>query len=377
MPDPIVNISAEKYVPVARPKITANDRQAVAACLKDGWVSGGPYVEQFERAFAAASGYAHGVACNSGTTALHLALRAALVRPGDRVILPVLTMVACANAVLYCGAIPVFCDSEPATGNMDPKVLDKLIREHRPAAVMPVALYGVPADEATVVANAQGCPLILDNSEAHGATAGLRDLATCSLATYSFYGNKIITTGEGGMVVCRDLESAIWLRKLQAHAFSNDEHFRHTELAYGYRMTAMQAALGYSQTKRLSAILSEREMIAAAYRDNLRHTRWIEFPSRPAGSVWWVFPLLVTRDAPFWRDDLRSELAHHGIETRTYFVPMHRQNHLRHYACECDYPVADDLSARGLYLPLYQGMLEDGAVDYVCEVITAFFRSVA
>ncbi|HEV3004239.1 MAG TPA: DegT/DnrJ/EryC1/StrS family aminotransferase [Pirellulales bacterium] len=364
MHDPIVNSAAGRYIPVARPSLTALEADAVRACILAGWVSGGPKVREFEAAFAATHSRGHGVACNSGTTALHLALAALDIGPGDTVIVPTLTMVAVANAVLCCGAMPRFVDSEPATGNADWAQIVAACKSQAAKAVIVPHLYGVPLEfhPADVP-----LPVIEDCAESHfaafsdGSPVGSRG----RLATWSFYGNKIVTCGEGGLVATDEPRMAERLRSLRAHAFTPGNHFHHQELAYGYRMTEMAAAVGLAQYARRAELTSRRAAIFKRYVQRLQTADWLEFQSRTPGSAHWVMPVLADSEAR--RDAARWALASAGVETRTYFVPLPWQPHLRRFATQ-RYPVADDLSRRGMYLPLFPDMTDDD-VDYVCQTL--------
>lgn len=367
MPDPIVNVNARRFIPVAKPSLGETEARAAYQAVRSGWISQGPIVERFEQAIAAAHGKRFGVACNSGTTALHLALKAADVGPGDEVVLPSLTMVACANAVLYCGATPRFVDSEPMTGNADPAQLQRALSRRTKAIIAP-HLYGVPAIAFIEAAQALApqATIIEDCAECHYGAAGNRPVGSFGrLATFSFYANKIIASGEGGMVLVDCERTARRLRSLRSHAFSPETHFCHEELAFGVRYTDLQAAVALVQHERRQELLARREAIARRYRERLAGLKAIELPKRTSGSAWWVFPLLARdRDA---RDGLRSRLAEAGVETRSYFIPLHRQKHLQQFATD-EYPVADRLSDSGLYLPLWTDMTDDD-VDYVAGIV--------
>jgi perosamine synthetase len=370
MPDPIVNTAALRNIPVARPSLGEAEAEAARDAVLSGRIAGGPNVERFEQEFAAAHRRRFGVATNSGTTALHLALTALDVRSGDEVIVPTLTMVAVGNAVLYCGATPVFVDSESESGNADGQWLKRVLTSRTKAAIVP-HLYGVPAAAflQALRKHARHLAVIEDCAECHYASLDPPSADPVGsiglLACWSFYGNKIVSTGEGGLVATDDERLAARLRSLRAHAFTQGNHFHHQELAFGYRMTEMQAAIGLVQHQRRDELLARRKAIAARYIERLRDLSWAKFQARSSGSVWWVFPMLCPNESH--RDRLRAALAESGVETRTWFVPLSHQPHLRRYA-EHEYPVADDLSRRGLYLPLHAGMSNED-VDYICEVV--------
>lgn len=365
MADPVVNRSAERFIPVAKPTVGVRENEYVAKALDSGWLSQGSFVRMFEAGFSAAHGCEHGIAVNSGTSALHLSLIAAGIRRRDHVICPAMTMIAVPNMILQAGAIPVFVDSDPATGNIDLNKLDDAISERRPLvrAVVAVHLYGVPSEIRPI----PGVAMIEDCCEAHFArfASGGRVGSRGDFGVFSFFGNKILACGEGGMIVCHDGDDANRLRKLRAHCFSDDEHFNHTELGFGYRMPECSAAIGMAQFEQREEFLSRRQQIAEHYADQLAEIPWIEFQGRTPGSSWWVFPILCRH--PIKRDTVRTALAEAGIETRTWFRPAHMQAHLAEYA-DRQYPVAEDLWRRGLYLPLFVGMTDDDT-DYVCDAL--------
>lgn len=356
-------------IPVARPWITQVEIARVTESLQRSQVAGGPAVELFERLFAKTHGAEYGVTCNSGTTALQLALRAVGIGPGSLVAIPSLTMVAVANAVLYCGARPVFVDSDQ-TGNPCPQALER-VAPLCGAVVIP-HLYGQPAHEA-VRAVRRRCPttwIIQDCAEAHYVDLPLIDHRT--LATFSFYGNKIITCGEGGMVLTQLAELAERLAGLRAHAFTPGDHFNHQELAYGYRMTEMAGAVGLAQHSRYLEILARRAELARQYERQLQDVRWLQPFIRTSERVsWWVYPVLVRRDSTSLYSVARARnvLAEHGIETRRFFSPLHGQRHLAQYVTNHElFPVATDLHRRGFYLPLYPEMTPDD-VGYIASAL--------
>lgn len=382
MPDPVLNPDAPLQIPVARPSFGIAEAQAAYNTVRDGWISQGPKVAEFEAMFAEAHGCKFGVACNSGTSALCLALGAAEIGIGDNVVIPTLTMVAVPNAVLFRGATPVFVDSEPETGNADSAWVTKLIRDEvaEPAAVIVPHLYGVPARD-FLEESMRFWPnaiIIEDCAESHYANLHLgritlkKSLAISpagslgDIACFSFYSNKIIAGGEGGMACTSDKRLADRMRLLRSHAFTPGEHFRHSELAYGFRFTDLSAAVAIVQHRRRIEFLEKRQAIAERYDKRLIGAKpWLSFPRRPAGSVSWVYPILA--DSRERRDRVREVLAAAGVETRTYFIPMHQQEHLRRFAMH-EYPVAESLAARGCYLPLYPGLTES-EIDYICDAI--------
>lgn len=385
--DPRLNTSdPARVIRVAKPWITDFEVNAVAETVRSGWVSNGPQVAAFERAFAEAHHQQHGIACNSGSTALVLALRAAGVLPGDRVVTSTMTMVAVANAILDVGAVPVFVDCD-RHGDIDLLQAVDACWKHAAKAVVIPHLYGRPTEYDR---DEFPCAVIEDCAEVHYASYENSSGELVSVgsqadfATFSFFANKIIQAGEGGIVLCQDSRQADRLRSLRAHAFSPTQHFSHQEHAYGYRMSDMQAALGLAQHKRRHEILNRRAEIAGWYSDQLRDDRAeeLEYGHRPPdiskvklwkagpGQVWWVYPIVLA-DARLCRR-VREALHFEGIETRTYFRPLHWQQHLRRFALDhaAGFDNANRLYRNGIYLPLYPELTE-ADVDRITSIIRA------
>lgn len=337
----------------------------MAECVRQNWISGGPRVAEFERVFAASHGRLYGAACHSGTGALKIALRALGIGPGHRVLCPTLTMVAVPNAILHVGATPVFADSEEITGNMDVDAAMGLAGRCD-VAIVP-HLYGMPSEAARVLKGDHRL-VIEDCAEAHFATyADGRSVGTVGdLACFSFFANKIITTGEGGMTLTSSQDLHRDLQGLAAHAFTPGQHFCHQSLAYGDRMSDLHAAIGLCQMRAKDELLRARRKVFYWYICNLTHKpAWYRMPRFTEGMAHWVFPVLALDECS--RDRARHSLADAGVETRTYFHPMHMQKHLREFILPGQkFPVAEDLASRGLYLPLWPGMSGDD-VDYVCD----------
>jgi len=342
------------HLPVADAAFGQEEVANVMECVLTGWVSSaGKFVTEFERSFAAFCGVPHAVAVCNGTCALHLALVALGLGPGDEVIVPSLSFIASANSVAYTGATPVFADSEPGTWNIDPEQIERLITP-RTRAIMPVHLYGHPADMTAIMAIARrrGLAVIEDAAEAHGARwEGRRVGAIGDLGCFSFYGNKIVTTGEGGMVVTERQDLAERMRMLRDHGMSPQRRYWHPVLGYNYRLTNLQAALGVAQMGRIDATLARKREVGAAYASALRGIPGLSWVAAGASSwpVYWLNSILVD-PAEFGmdRDALMSRLRELGIETRPVFPVLHRQPI---YDRAERLPVAEGISARGLSLP--------------------------
>jgi perosamine synthetase len=365
----------DRMVPVADTRLDGNELRYVNECVQANWVSStGKFVRRFEEEFAAAVGCHFGVACSSGTAALHLALAAAGIIGGDEVLIPTFTMIATANTVGYVGATPVLIDSDPSTWNLDIERLAGSLSP-RTRAIMVVHTYGSPCDMDAVneIAERNGLVVIEDAAEAHGALDRGRPAGSLGTAgAFSFYGNKILTTGEGGMVTTNDERIAEAARKLRDHGFSGRTHFWHRYAAFNYRISNLQAAIGVAQTERLAELVGIHRHIDSRYRDRLEGIRGLELPPRAehGESACWVFGIKVQEDFGCSRDQLREHLAARGIETRTFFVPIHLQPIYRARFQGQRFPVAEALGSAGLYLPSGP-LLSDDEIDYVAAAVRA------
>jgi len=374
IPDPepdLVHPPGGRLLRVAETLLDGNELRYVNECVTGNWISSaGSFVPRMERAFADAVGASHAVVCSSGTAALHLALVAAGVGAGDEVIVPAFTMIATANAVRYTGAEPVFVDADPRTWNLDPgAIADKI--SGRTRAIIAVHTYGQPADMDALEALAadNGLLLIEDAAEAHGASHRGRPVGSIgAVSAFSLYGNKILTAGEGGVLTTGDTRIAEVARELRDHAFSRERHFWHRRLGFNYRMTNMQAAVGLAQTERLPELVARRRANAERYREQLGAIEGIGLPPQLEGGVSWVFGITVDPRAGVGRDELRRRLGARGVETRTFFVPMHLQPiYFRQFAHQ-RYPVAEELGRTGLYLPSGPA-LSDEDIGYVAAAV--------
>ncbi|HEY8001685.1 MAG TPA: DegT/DnrJ/EryC1/StrS family aminotransferase [Solirubrobacterales bacterium] len=361
---------------VSEPLLDGNEARYLAECVSGNWISSaGGFVTRFEREFATAMGCEHGVACSSGTAALHLALAAAGIAAGDEVMLPAFTMISTANAVRYLGAEPVLIDSEPETGNLDVELLAAKLGP-RTRAIVPVHIYGHPVEMGPLreFAERNGLAVIEDAAEAHGATYGGEPAGSLGeVAAFSFYANKIITTGEGGMVTTNDGAIAARARELRDLSFSHERHFWHRSVAFNYRMSNLQAAVGVAQTERLTELVDARRENRRRYAEGLAGIPGIGLPVERPGvrNVFWMFALTIGDEFGCSRDELRRRLAARGIETRTFFVPIHLQPAYFHRHRGQSYPVAEELGRTGLYLPSGSGLTEPEIAYVVREVARA------
>jgi perosamine synthetase len=362
-----------KIYPVAETYLVGNEREYLIECIDSNWISSrGLFVDRFERAFAREAGCSHAVACANGTAALHLVLAALGLGPGDEVILPAFTMIATPNAVHYTGATVKLVDSEPISLNIDPALIEQAITE-RTRAIIVVHTYGHPAQMSRLVqiANAHGLYLIEDAAEAHGAEISGKRVGSFGLAgTFSFYANKIITTGEGGMVTTNDADFERVVRRLRDHAFHPERHFWHEYVGFNYRMTNLQAAVGLAQTERIDEIIAARQRLRGWYHDRLRNCSGLRLPQQSPGvqSVFWMYGIRVDGSFGCTSHALRERLASCGIETRSFFTPIHIQPTYIDQFRGQSFPVAEDLCRSGLYLPTSEALTEED-VDWICEKI--------
>ena len=367
-----------KRIPVAQPKLAGNERKYVLDCIDTNWISSvGRYIGAFEEAFARFCGVKHAIATNNGTTALHMALVAMNVQPGDEVIVPTVTYIATANAVKYCGATPVLVDVEPNTMNIDPADIVRKIGP-KTRGIIPVHLYGHPADMTAVneLAAQHGLWVVEDAAEAHGATVrGRRVGGLGNCATFSFFGNKIITTGEGGMVTTDDDDLADHLRLLRGQGMDPERRYWFPLVGYNYRMTNIQAALGLAQMETIDAALLDRQKIAQWYNESLAVIE--DKIIRPMKHNWaepvvWMYNIFLRSGDGQRRDVVMQKLEKMGIESRPVFYPMHV---MPPYFETSSYPVADMWAARGINLPTYQELTRDD-VKRVAEALRETLETV-
>jgi len=365
-----------RQVPVNAPLITESDIESVSNCLREGWISGdSPIVNKFESQVAKLSDRKFGVAVANGTIALDLAIELFDLQPGDEVILPSFTIISCLSQILRKGAIPRFIDSNWETWNMDVDLVEKNISPRTKLIVAP-HIYGLPIDMDPLILLAEsfGIPLIEDAAESHGLRYKDRVCGSFgALSTYSFYANKHITTGEGGLIVTNDEDLAMRLQSLKNLNFRAGERFVSDELGWNYRLGSMQAALGLSQLTRLSEILNQRMKIGAFYQEQLRGVPDIQLPLEMTAyseNNYWVFGLVLNGKMTGKAKEVRTELGNFGIGTRPFFQPLHRQPVLEKFGLsdQRSLPVSENLGNSGFYIPNGLGT-EISDFEYVVECI--------
>lgn len=369
-------------IPVNEPDLTGNEEAYLLDALRSGWISGGAYLDRFEREFSAFLGMKHGIATVSGTSALALAVAALHLEPGEEVILPALTIISPVFAVCQAGATPVLVDVDPDTGNMDPDKVEAKCTP-RTRAILPVHLYGHPVDMDPIleIAARRGLVVIEDAAESHGALYKGRRVGSFGLCScWSFYPNKLITTGEGGMVTTSDDSLASTLRSLRNLGHSPQKRFLHDTMAHALRMTNLQAALGVAQLERIEASIRRKREMTALYSKALDGIPGLRLPmEKPfATSVYWMYTIHVEDEFGCSRDDLMRHLASKGIETRTVFEPMHRQPVLleRGLFGGETYPVSERLADQGLYLPSGLALKDDQILE-VADTVRRIQREVS
>lgn len=366
-------------IPVFEPEIGEEEINAVVAALRKGEISGtfGDSIPSFEKKFAAYHECEFGVAVSSGTTALHLAVAVAGIQPGDEVLVSASTNIATALAVYHNNAVPVPVDSEAITWNLDLDLIESLISP-KTKAIIPVHLFGHPVDMRRLceIAEEHNLIVIEDCAEAHGATAhGRKTGGFGDMSCYSFYANKIITTGEGGMLITNNPEFAEKAKLLRNLAFMTPR-FLHDEPGYNFRMTGYQAAMGLAQLNKIDTILENKRRIANTYNTCLDGLEEIQLPVELdwAYNVYWMYAIVVKSQSGNLRDDLMRYLKDNGVDTRTFFCPMNQQPFLKKQKGyrEVPCPVADDIWENGLYLPSSYS-LSDEDIKFVSSLLSDFF----
>lgn len=363
-------------IPVNEPLLNGNEKKYLNECIDTGWISSeGPFVKQFEEQFAARVGRKFGIAVCNGSAAIDAAISALKIGAGDEVILPTFTIISCAAAIVQAGAIPVVVDSDPLTWNMDVSQIAARITP-RTRAIMVVHIYGLPVDLEPILALADqhGLSVIEDAAEMHGQTYRGRPCGSFGdISTFSFYPNKHITTGEGGMIVTDDEQLAERCRSLRNLCFQPQARFIHEELGWNFRMTNLQAALGIAQLERLDEFVARKRRMGQRYTHLLGDIPGIQLPlaqTEYAENIYWVYGILLENTLPFDAKELMQRLGTHKIGTRPFFWCMHEQPVFRRMVLfeTTSCPVAENMARRGFYIP--SGLaLTDEQIDRVAQVI--------
>jgi perosamine synthetase len=370
-------------IPVSEPRIGEEEVRAVVDALNSGWISSaGRYLDEFEQAWATYCSRTHGIAVSNGTTALELAIEALDLAPGDEVIVPTFTIISCALAITRAGATPVLVDADEKTWCMDTAQVAERITS-RTRAIMPVHIYGHPCDMDPLLelADRHSLAIVEDAAEAHGAEylsqrggspTWLRCGSFGESSVFSFYANKMITTGEGGMIVTSDDTLAETLRSQSNLGLRHERRFYHTEIAHQYRLTNLQAAVGLPQIARMDELLMRKRWMGAAYRERLSVLPALELQQDQswARPMYWMFGVVLRDEVDMDAKELSTRLAERGIETRPFFLGMHEQPAFLASRLFVDerYPVAERIARRGLYLPSGLGLTEI-QLERVCDAV--------
>lgn len=367
-------------IPVNTPRLDGNERKYLLECLDTGWISSeGPFIKTFEEQFAARVGRRYGIAVCNGSAALDLAMAVLDLQPGDEVILPTFTIISCAAAIVRAGAVPVVVDADPVTWNMTVEGVEAAITP-RTRAILAVHLYGLPVDlvALSTLAERHGLRIIEDAAEMHGQTCHGRPCGSFgALSTFSFYPNKHLTTGEGGMVVTDDPALAERCRSLRNLAFQPARRFVHEELGWNFRMTNLQAALGVAQLERLDDHVARKRELGRHYDELLAGLRDVQRPlaqTAAAENIYWVYGLVVGDSHAFAAAEAMRRLAEVGIGTRPFFWPMHEQPVFRRMGlfAGVSCPVAERLARRGFYLPSGLGLTAEERIKVADAVVCLF-----
>jgi perosamine synthetase len=371
-------------IPVNEPLLGERELEYVTECLRTGWISSaGRFIEDFEDRWAYYCGMQFGVAVSNGTAALQVALRCLDLKPGDEVIMPTFTIISCALAIVNSGAIPVLVDSDPRTWCMNVTQVESKITE-RTRAIMPVHIYGHPVDMDPLFDLARKYNLVIveDAAEVHGAeylsgrNSKNPDWMRCGgmgdISTFSFYANKLITTGEGGMVLTNNKEYATKARGLRNLCFRPDRRFYHTELGYNFRLTNLQASLGLAQLERFDEIVAKKRWLGHAYTERLKDIACLQLPVEEpwAKQVYWMYGLVVDESTGMNAAEFSNRLQALGVQTRPFFLGMHEQPVFldRGLFTGEHYPIAERIAKQGLYLP--SGLaLTEAQLEEVCNVV--------
>jgi perosamine synthetase len=363
-------------IPVAAPDLSGNEERYAVDAIRSSWISStGPYITKFEEQFATMCGAQSAIGVCNGTIALHLAMLAMDVRPGDEVLVPSMTYIATANAVRYVGAEPVFVDVDPQTWCMDPSLIEAAITP-RTKGIIPVHLYGHPADMDAInhIAGVHGLWVVEDAAEAHCATyKGRPTGGLATLATFSFYGNKIFTCGEGGAVTVNNAQLALRTRTLRGQGMDPNRRYHFPVTGYNFRITNVACAMLCGQLERAEPIFARRRAIFARYRRELANVPGVGVqPVAPwAQPAPWLYSATIdAHDFGWSRDDLMNELARAGIETRPFFRPLHTLPPFREMSQKRreELPVTDALGETGLNLPTFTAMTDE-QVSEVCKAV--------
>jgi len=360
-------------IPVNEPLLDGNEKKYLINCIDTGWISSeGPYVREFEKNFSTRVGRKYGIAVCNGSVALDTAVAALGIEKDDEVIMPAFTIISCPSAVIRAGAIPVLIDSDPVTWNMDVEQIEAKITS-KTKAIMVIHIYGLPVDMDPLlsIASKYNLKIIEDSAEMHGQTYRGRPCGSFGdISTFSFYPNKLVTTGEGGMIVTDDFYLSEKCTSLRNLCFKPEKRFVHEELGWNFRMTNLQAALGLAQIERLDEFIVRKRKMGKKYTDLLSHIKGLQLPLSStdyAENIYWVYGIILEEDIPFDAEHIMNKLLGKGVGTRPFFWPINEQpvfNKMGFFKNET-YPVAEKLARRGFYIPCGLALTEEQMEEVV------------
>ena len=372
----------KNFIPVNEPLLDGNEKKYLAECIDTGWISSeGPFVERFEKNFASRIGRKHGIAVTNGTAALDAAIEAIEIKSGDEVILPAFTIISCVLQIVRSGAKPVLIDSDPVTWNMDVNQIESKITK-KTKAIMVVHIYGLPVDMDPVIeiCKKYGLKLIEDTAEQIGQSYKGKPCGSFGdISTMSFYPNKHITTGEGGMIFTDDDNLAEKCRKLRNMYFQEDKRFVHEKLGWNLRMTNIQASLGVAQLERLDDFVLKKRWIGHKYNELLKELDGIQLPlpkTNYSENIYWVYGVVLDDTIKFSASEAIKLLTKHNVGSRPFFFPIHQQPVLKKLGFFLDekYPVAEKLYQRGFYIP--SGLaLNEKQLEEVASILKSIIKS--
>ncbi len=358
-----------EFIPLINIDLSGNELKYLQQCIKENWISStGRFVKEFEKKFANYIGTKYGVATSNGTAALHLALRALNIKQGDEVIIPDLTFISTANVVLFCNATPVFVDVDKRTWNIDPQKIKEAITQ-KTKAIIPVHLYGHPCDIQPIMKIAQenNLKVIEDCAEAHGAEYERKKVGSFGhINCFSFFGNKIITTGEGGMCITDDAKLDGRMRILRDHGMSRTKRYWHEEIGFNYRMTNMQAAVGLAQLERINTFIEAKRKNAQLYKNYLADIPNVTLPVEEdyAKNIYWMYSILLNKDFPIDRNEFIQKLKERGIDSRPLVYPCSTMP----YHKDANNITSKNISKRGVSLPSSTDLTEE-QIKFICNTI--------
>ena len=376
------NLENQTFIPVNKPLLNGNEKKYLNECIDTGWISSeGPFVKKFESLFSSKVDRNHGIAVSNGSAAIDVALEALDLNSGDEVILPSFTIISCINHIIRVGAVPILIDSDPVTWNMKTQDIEKNIT-NKTKIILVVHIYGLPVDMDPIISLSKkyNLKIIEDAAEMHGQTYKGNPCGSFGdISTFSFYPNKHITTGEGGMLVTNDANLAEKCRSLRNLCFGKEKRFVHEELGWNMRMTNMQAAVGLAQLERLDEFIKIKRLMGKIYSELLTEIEELHLPLEKtefSQNIYWVYGLVLKKHSKKNVPNIINFLKENGVGSRPFFYPMHKQPTLikKGYFNNTSLPISEYLSEKGFYIPSGLNLTET-EIRKVAKLLTNYFKS--